>query len=86
MKLDKYLEEQGWTPTLFARKSGLSYTTIFKVVYELKNISLNTALTIVKATDGQVTYDDLAFVPSKKGIWPAMKHRGKHKNGKKADD
>ena len=31
MKLDKYLEEQGWTPTLFARKSGLSYTTIFNV-------------------------------------------------------
>jgi len=85
MKLEKYLEEQGWTPTLFARKSGLSYTTIFNVVYELKNISLNTALTIVKATDGQVTYDDLAFVPSKKGIWPAMKHRGKNKNSKKAD-
>jgi len=85
MKLDKYLDQNGWTPTLFARKCGLSYTTIFNVIYEIKNISLNTALTIVKSTDGEVSYEDLAFIPKKEGVWPAMKHRRKNKNSKKAD-
>lgn len=80
MKLGEYLENKGWSPSLFARKCGLSHTTVHNIVYEIKNISLNTALTIQKATDGEVTFEDMAFIPAKQGFWPALKIKKRERN------
>jgi len=79
MKLAEYLEIKGWSPALFAKKCGLSHTTIHNIVYEIKNISLNTALTIQKATEGEVSFEDMAFIPAKQGYWPALKIKRRNK-------
>jgi hypothetical protein len=41
---------------------------------------LNTALTIQKATDGEVTFEDMAFIPAKQGFWPALKIKKRDRN------
>lgn len=59
MKLDDYLYKHRLTQEKFAKMVGISHRTFIRIRdgYDLK---LTTAIKIVKATNGEVSYEDLA--------------------------
>ena len=66
MKLYDYLLENEILPIEFARKVGMQVNSIYRIIGGLSP-TLNNAHRIVKATDGQVDYEDmLRLVPRKK--------------------
>jgi plasmid maintenance system antidote protein VapI len=55
-----WVYEKGWTMKGMERKMGICRQTLKKAITRETDITLKTAMTIVKFTKGEVTYDDLA--------------------------
>ena len=59
MKLDRYLWENKISQKEFSKLIGISLRCLWLIVHQQSTPSLLNAMRIVKATDGQVTYEDL---------------------------
>ncbi len=60
MKLKEYLKLQKYPITRFAEAIGISITTFHNILRGHKDIRLSTAMRIVKATQGIVSFEELA--------------------------
>lgn len=61
MTLDVYLSIDGNTAADLAERAGTTGTTIHRILYGDQKPSADMMRAIVKATNGQVTADDLLF-------------------------
>lgn len=59
MKLVVYLTETGLTQAAFAQIAGVSETVISREVTRQREPGRNTAMRIIEATGGKVTFGDL---------------------------
>jgi hypothetical protein len=59
MLLKDYLIKQRLNPAMFSKKTGISYTSIYRYLRGSTKPTLKNACIIEKATDGQVTFEDL---------------------------
>jgi transcriptional regulator with XRE-family HTH domain len=60
MKLGDYLESQGEKPTQFARRIGVSPSTILRVLSSEREPGIGLAAKIVAGSAGAVSFEDLA--------------------------
>jgi len=67
MKLREYIDKHQFSLRGLEKAFGVSYQTIFKITRGY-TISWESASKIVKATDGEITYEDLGFV-NLNGVW-----------------
>ena len=58
MRLPEYLKEQGETQVAFARRTGIPQSTL-NLICHGKGTGVETAVTIIKATGGIVSIEDL---------------------------
>jgi DNA-binding XRE family transcriptional regulator len=59
MKLDRYLWENKISQRDFGKEIGLSSRPLWLIVHNISTPCLVTAIKIVKATKGEVSYEDL---------------------------
>ena len=59
MDLKDYIEEKCITKAKFARKIGINYTALHRILSKECYPSVSTAQRIVKLTNGEVTFEDL---------------------------
>ncbi len=59
MKFEKYLKKQKVNITTFAITNGINPTSLWRVIYKSKNMSLKMASLIVKKTKNEVSFNDL---------------------------
>ncbi len=76
MDLRTYLIENEIAQETFARRLNLSLTTINKLCSKRGSPNLDVAISIVKATGGDVRYEDLTVIREKKPKKPRMKRAG----------
>jgi len=58
MKLDQFIKQHGMTQTQFAKRTGLSVSSISRIVKGERQPSLKVMQIIFRATDGKVRADD----------------------------
>jgi transcriptional regulator with XRE-family HTH domain len=58
MKLDQFIKQHGMTQTQFAKRTGLSVSSISRIVNGEREPSLRVMQIIYRATDGKVRPDD----------------------------
>jgi plasmid maintenance system antidote protein VapI len=59
MDLGTWMHENRWTQPQLAKKIGISRPTISGILNKKRDVTLRTAMAIVKFTKNQVTYEDL---------------------------
>ena len=59
MKLEKYLKENKIKKTEFAKKIGISYVTLSRIIHKKNYASRQTMIKIFEHTNKQVTWEDL---------------------------
>lgn len=62
MTLSDYLTAERIKPAAFARKAGLAASTITRILDGTRRPLLDVAVKIVRATDGRVSFEDLAAI------------------------
>lgn len=84
MKLQDWLSEKRWNTAIFSRESGISLSTLRKIINGDGGICLDVALRIEKSTEGKVKSWDLSPNAEliKKGHWPLRNAKPKNKNKK----
>ena len=60
MDLKTWMIKNRWKQPELARETGISRPTISCILKRTTDVTLKTAMTIVKFTNGAVTYEDLA--------------------------
>lgn len=71
MTLDDYLSQDGNTASALAERAGTSGASITRILYGDQKPSLEMIKSIVAATGGQVSADDLIFGAPRKRPTPA---------------
>jgi DNA-binding transcriptional regulator YdaS (Cro superfamily) len=66
MDLKEYLNDSLIPYSAFARKAGISPSTLDNIIYRHKDMKLSIAMKIEKASNGKVTCQDLYFNSIKK--------------------
>lgn len=59
MRLTEYLVETGTKPSGFAERVGVAPSTVSRILNRERSMSLDMAVKMARATDGQVTIDDI---------------------------
>jgi len=59
MKINEYIKSNSMTKTSFAKRVGISVSTLEKYIYSKRIPSLKVAYTIVTATNGAIQFEDL---------------------------
>ena len=68
MKLDRYLWENKISQKDFSKSIGISLRCLWLIVHNQSTPSLLNAMKIVKATDNQVSYEDLLSESDRKKL------------------